>query len=105
MKGRLTSVYIICSPLKHTSMLYVQVNAKKEVTAFGPLSAGEHIIPISLASSLIRQTALNANLACCVVNDHRVDFSTNWEERLKLVSNFLRLLILYSIIIRHISLI
>ena len=86
MKGHLSSVYIICTPIHHTPMLHIQIKAKKEIPIFGPLSIGEYVIPSHIAAGIIRQTALNANLACAVANDHKIDFSTNWVERLKLVN-------------------
>jgi hypothetical protein len=79
--GQFNDVHIIVQPLNDLEYR-TRVKCKPGIAPFGPLY-GTQIIPSSLVAVCVRQTALNANLACHAFHQEQLGFTMNCEERLK----------------------
>eukprot|EP00742_Colponemidia_sp_Colp-10_P008317 GILJ01009000.1.p1 GENE.GILJ01009000.1~~GILJ01009000.1.p1 ORF type:complete len:1747 (-),score=226.90 GILJ01009000.1:122-5362(-) len=78
--GDCNFVHIVLYPLEE-GWFRVEVKMKKESLHFGPLSKS-HIVPEHSLATLVRQTAVNANLAVMFLQNNEADFVSNWQERL-----------------------
>lgn len=79
--GQFNAVHIIVQPLNGKEYR-VQVKCKPGIPSFGPLS-GTQVVPRSVVAQCVRQTSLNANLACQAFHQDLIGLTMNCEERLK----------------------
>ncbi|ELR17421.1 Rap/ranGAP protein, putative [Acanthamoeba castellanii str. Neff] len=81
IQGQFNFVHIVVHPLKE-GFYRVEVKKKPQVPSFGPITSVQ-IVSERAMPTLVRQVALSANLAACLVQDPHLQRYSNLEERLR----------------------